>query len=181
MITEVRLDEHGFVIEAEGANWGLGTEFLQPRQVADLAYLHGFAEATNLATIAAICFAESQAGVRAWHDNLDADGNVLSRDVGLWQINIPASEIGTATEEELYDPNTNCSHARELYLAKIDGGIRAFTPWAAYNSGVYLHDPYAGKGILGVTNFLVQKLNGRGATLPLPLFTTHDLAAKLAA
>lgn len=158
----------------EGATWGLGDVFLQPRQVADLAYRHGVTNAPDLATIVAVCYAESQAGVNAWHDNLAADGvTVLSRDVGLFQINIPASAIGTPREKELYDPDTNASAMFALY------SHRRFEPWASFTSGVYLNDGYTGKAALGLCNFAVEQFNKAGAKLPLPLFTLPDLRKKL--
>lgn len=164
---------------APAQTWGLGKVFLQPRHAAEIAYAHGFTDALDLATIVAIGGAESQWGVDAWHDNFGADGTRLSRDVGWLQINIPASEIGTAKEQDLYDPNTNAARARALYLMPAGEDVRAFQPWAAYNSGVYLHETYAGKAVLGVMNFAVERLRSAGSPLPLPLFSTHDLAAKL--
>lgn len=160
----------------EGATWGLGKVFLQPRQVADLINAHGVTGAADLATMIAVCYAESQAGVDAWHDNLAPDGEtVLSRDVGLWQINIPAGMIGTPREKSLYDPGTNADAAWRLYHA------RRFEPWASFTSGVYLHDGYTGKAALGLMNFAVEQFNKAGATLPMPLFTLPELRKKLAA
>lgn len=159
--------------EATAGGWGLGKVFLQPRQVVNLAYNIGLHDFHDLATAIAVCYAESQAGVDAWHDNMDANGKVVSRDVGLWQINIPASEIGTSAEKNLYDPDNNVAAMFRLYRD------RRFQPWAAFNSGVYLHDGYAGKAALGLCNAAVEKLNATGATLPLPLFSTGDLRKKL--
>jgi hypothetical protein len=158
-------------IEAQTA--GLGKVFLQPRQVADLAYRHGVTDFYDLGTAVAVCKAESQYGVDAWHDNLDASGNVTSRDVGLWQINIPAAEIGTTVETNLYDPEKNAAAMFKLYQA------RGFQPWAAFNSRVYLNDGYSGHAALGLCNLAVWSFNNWGATLPLPLFSTKDLRAKL--
>jgi hypothetical protein len=167
------IDPAGAPPRSEPATWGLGKVFLQPRQVADLAYRHGVTKAPDLATIIAICYAESQAGVDAWHDNLASDGTVLSRDVGAWQINVPASAIGTSRETELYDPDTNASAMFALY------SNRRFEPWASFTSGVYLHDVYTGKAALGLLNFAAEQFNKAGATLPLPLFSTADLRKKL--
>jgi hypothetical protein len=161
---------------------GLGSVFLQPHDAVDVLYRHGWQEPRNLATMTAIGGAESQWGVHAWHDNLDDAGDVVSRDVGWLQINVPASAIGTKAEADLYDPEYNALRARMLYTTRLSNGlIRGFQPWAAFNSGVYLHDHYAGTAALGVMNYLAADLNRRGATLPLPIFSTHDLAAKLAA
>jgi hypothetical protein len=154
---------------------------LQPRQAVDILWRHGWQEPFNLSIMTAIGGAESQWGINAWHDNLNAAGAVLSRDVGWLQINIPSSQIGSDEEERLYDPEYNALRARMLYTTKTATGIRGFQPWSAYNSGVYLHDHYAGTAALGVMNLLIQHFNKAGATLPLPVFSTHDLAAKLAA
>jgi hypothetical protein len=168
------IDPAGAQPVTEGATWGLGKVFLQPRQVADLAYRHGVTKAPDLATMIAICFAESQGGVDAWHDNLATDGaTILSRDVGLWQRNIPASAIGTSQETDLYDPDTNASAMFALYKN------RHFEPWASFTSGVYLHDVYTGKAALGLCNFAAEQSNKAGASLPLPLFSTADLRKKL--
>ena len=158
----------------EDGTAGLGKVFLQPRQVAELAYAHGIVDAADLATSVAVCFAESQAGIQAWHDNLGPDGVVLSRDVGLWQINIPAAKIGTDAELALYSPDANAAAMFALYRT------RHFQPWAAYNSGVYLHDHYAGSAALALCNLAAERFNQAGATLPLPMFSTKDLRAKLA-
>lgn len=123
---------------------------LGPRVVAKLAHDAGFRD-DELFTAVAVCGAESWLFTRAHNDNLDGSGFTLSRDVGLWEINIPASQIGTAAEESLYDPVTNAARAFSLWKA------RGWQPWAAFNSGVYLHDTYTLWAMLGVANRFVER------------------------
>lgn len=165
----------------DAASAGVGTVFLQPREALRLVYDNGIFDLLDAVTFVAIGRAESLLGVNAWHDNLDAAGNVLSRDVGWLQINIPKDAIGTQRETDLHDPVKNVQAAIRLFNTSVGGDIRRFQPWAAYNSGVYLHDPYAGMAALAACNFMCDVYNRNGATLPLPLFSTKDLRAKLAA
>lgn len=137
----------------------------QPREIADLAESHGFTEAMPLAVCIAVCFAESQARDHSYNDNIGGEGQTLSRDCGLMQINIPAANIGTAAEANLYDPDINMAAAIRLW------NTRGFQPWAAYNSGVYLHNYYTGRAALGMMNFAVERFNAQGSMLPLPVFT----------
>lgn len=125
---------------------------VQPRKLAELAYDVGITDALELVVAVAICLAESQGYDRAYNDNLDPAGNVASRDVGLWEINIPASKIGTQIEEDLYDRQNNAAAMFALYKN------RRWQPWAAYNSNVFLHDSYVRRASLGVMNFLAEKL-----------------------
>jgi hypothetical protein len=124
---------------------------LQPWAIARVLHKHGWTDLQNLTTMVAVVLAESAGYTQAYNDNLDSSGNVKSRDVGLCQINIPASKIGTADEEALYDPDTNVAAARKLYEA------RGFQPWVAFNSGVAL-DPQTGghyieRAVRGVANW----------------------------
>lgn len=169
-----------------GEHWGLGDTFLQPREAAALSASHGFTDVYDLATLIAVGMGESHLGIKAWHDNL-IDNVVVSRDCGWLQISIAAHLIGTHVEHDLYDPVKNIVAARALYMEPMGRGIRRFQPWAAYNSGVYLHDHYAGVGALAACNLAVVELRRRAVEhndgtplLPLPLFSTHELAAKLA-
>lgn len=94
--------------------------------------------------------AESHLSVGAWHDNLGVGGKVSSRDCGLYQINIPASQIGTpyeaALRTESNDPTIytpvvtyNVYRALDLYNSPWtrDGSpdIRRWQPWVAYTTG----------------------------------------------
>lgn len=132
------------------------------RKIAHLAYDAGWKNEDFLELVVAcmVCGSESWRFSRAHNDNIDANGDVLSRDVGLMEINIPASKIGTQTEEDLYDPVKNFAAAYLLY------SNRKWQPWAAFNSGVYLHDTYLQWGLLGVANladeFLLKRAQDVG-------------------
>lgn len=128
----------------------IGPQITQ-RKVAHLAHDAGFRD-TDLYIACMVCGAESWRFQRAYNDNLDADNHVVSRDVGLMEINIPASQIGTPKEEELYDPVKNFARAWDLFLS------RKWQPWAAFNSGVYLHDTYLQWALLGVANFAREQM-----------------------
>lgn len=147
---------------------------IQPRQIAELAYVHGWRD-KNLIIAVAVCLSESDGYVNAFNDNLVLlsttkvdqvvanpelyyhmtvldpvqgtvrleDGTVedhppeseviSSRDVGLWEINLPASAIGTPREAGLYDPDANAQAARNLFEN------RGWDPWVGYTSGVALN------------------------------------------
>jgi hypothetical protein len=145
----------------------------QPREIAELAASHGFMLATDLFTAVAVCLAESQGYDRAYNDNLDAQGNTLSRDCGMMQINIPKSAIGTAREEDLYDPDHNFAAALGIYT---EGGWKR---WASVTSEVYLRNYYSGRACLGVMNWGATEFNALGATLPIPIFTLAQLRARV--
>lgn len=105
----------------------------------------------------ATALAESNLFLGAYHDNLDSDGNVLSRDCGIYEFNIPARDIGSDREFSLrteshdpmeYEPvwDTSVALAKEYYDSrwnrdgKID--IRRWQAWAGYTSG-WATFPYA--------------------------------------
>ncbi len=105
---------------------------VQPRGIAELGYTAGWRD-RDLVTMVAVCLAESQGMSGSYNDNVDADGKILSRDVGLMQINIPGDKVGTETETRLYDPVTNVAHARGMFES------RGFQPWVAWKSGIALN------------------------------------------
>jgi lysozyme-like protein len=121
---------------------------VQPRDLAGLAYAAGWTDAQRLLEAVLVCLAESQGYDRAYNDNLNDAGEILSRDVGLFEINIPASKIGTSEETQLYDQEYNVFRARQLY------DRRGWQPWAAWNSGVCWDDTYVKRAVRGVGNFL---------------------------
>lgn len=120
---------------------------LQPRDIAQSLYAVGFRDALVLSDAVKVCLAESQGYTRAYNDNLNTQGVTTSRDVGLMQINIPASGIGTEQEEALYDPTTNFNAAFKLWFH------RKFEPWVAYSSNVYLRDTYLKRANKGIANY----------------------------
>lgn len=136
-------------------DWKQGGKLLgkqwQARDIVEQMLLAGFSNGQDLATGIMVCLAESQGYDRAYNDNLAADGKtVLSRDVGIFQINILAKYIGTATEEALYDVPTNVKAAFDLYAK------RGFEPWVAFTSNVYLRDTYLKRGLRGLGNCLAE-------------------------
>ena len=127
---------------------------IQPRDLASVAYGEGFTDALDLITCIAVCLAESQGFQHAYNDN-ERDGIVVSRDVGVMQINIPANQIGTAAEDALYALDVNFAAAYDLF------DRRGFQPWVAYNTDVCLHDTYLERATAGVGNFLGAYLLGQ--------------------
>lgn len=125
---------------------------MQARKIAKLAYDVGIMDAQELVTAVAVCLAESQGFDRAYNDNMNDQDQVTSRDVGLWQINIPATQIGSQAEEDLYDRENNAQAMYALYTR------RGWQPWAAFNSDVYLHDTYVRRAALAVQNYLAEQL-----------------------
>jgi hypothetical protein len=122
-----------------------------PRVIAQAVHEETPLRNFELTKAVAVALGESAGYLGAWHDNLAADGvTVVSRDCGLYQINIPASEIGTAVEDQLrteskdpavYEPvfQTNVSEMFALYTESWtrDGkpDIRRWEAWVAYTSG----------------------------------------------
>lgn len=123
---------------------------LQPRKVAAYAHDAGFRDKDLFISIA-VAGSESWLFTKAYNDNLDDQGKKKSRDVGIWEINIPASQIGTQAEEDLYDPKINAQRAFALWKT------RGWQPWVAFNTGVYLHDTYLSWALLGVSNYFGEQ------------------------
>jgi hypothetical protein len=134
-------------------DWKQGGKLLgkqwQPRDIVQQMVLTGWTGVMDLSDGIKVCLAESQGYDRAYNDNLAADGTtVVSRDVGIFQINIPASEIGTDAEEALYDVPTNLKAAFALWQK------RGWEPWVSFTTNVFLRDTYLKRGVRGVANFL---------------------------
>lgn len=137
----------------------LGTQ-LEPRTLAQIAYEAGpgWHDAWTLAQAVAVCLAESWGYTKARCDNyVIQNGDVLvrngepviqSRDVGLWEINIPALRIGTASEASLYMPTTNAKAAYALWAK------RGFQPWVSYNRNYHLRAAYIARACKAVGNYL---------------------------
>jgi len=120
----------------------------QPRDLCGLMVDAGWTAADDLFLGVAICLSESQGYQRAYNLNKDADGNVLSKDCGLWQINIPATKIGTDEEARLFDdPAYNTERAKQLF------DVRHWTPWYGYTLNVYTRDTYLRRAARGVGNY----------------------------
>jgi len=157
---------------------------MQERDVAALCYDAGWRD-LHLIEAVAVCLSESGGYPHAWHDNLADDGSVKSRDVGLFQINIPADQIGTDSESHLYDPVFNVSVARDYYER------RGWQPWYGYTNGYAMATEwwhwseskqawvapgrYLHRAIRGVANFFALKL---GVTDPKPFTDYYKLPPK---
>lgn len=127
---------------APGSGALLGTQ-LEPRYIARLVYEAGWNDAFFAFTSVAVSLAESQGWTRAIHVNKDG-----SRDRGIWQLNDVHKEI---TDEIAYDPVRATAAAFKLWAAR-----RGWEDWAAYTSGVYLHDSYIGRAIRGLGNYIAE-------------------------
>ena len=123
--------------ELKGHQW-------QPRELAAWNYDAGWQDAEQLVVSVMVELAESQGYDHAV--NVNPDGSV---DRGLWQLNSIHKGI---TDEIAYDPKRATTAAFNLYVAR--GG---FGDWAAYTSGVYLHDSYIGRACVGVANCLGER------------------------
>jgi hypothetical protein len=119
---------------------------LQPRDIVALVNPHW---PNQRVKATATCLAESQGYVGAWHDNLYS-GRVASRDCGLFQINIPSSQIGTQAESNLRTESLDPADYMPVAKWNVDAAYRLWArpwtrdgkkdyrrwqPWVAYSSG----------------------------------------------
>lgn len=93
-----------------------------------LCYKTGF-RGKNLTVAVALMTAESGRYVEAWHDNLDENGNIVSTDRGLFQIN-------NYWHKELSDKDAYCAIPNVEYAYAMSSG-KNWGAWAAYTSGSY--------------------------------------------
>jgi len=119
---------------------------LQPREIAELCYEAGWQDAMDLVVAVAVCLAESQGYTRAI--NVNPNG---TKDRGMWQLN---SIHEAYTDDLAYDKRRATAAAHSLWRGRGGG----FEDWAAFNTGVYLHDSYIGRAAVGVANFLGERL-----------------------
>ena len=130
-------------------------EQVKPRELARLCHDRGWRD-SDLVVAVATCLSESQGYDRAFNDNVDAEtGKTKSRDVGLFQINIPGREVGGDYEQSLYDPGINVDVAFRYWTG------RGFQPWYGYTKG-YATDPlakgqYIQRAVRGVANFYAME------------------------
>jgi len=126
---------------------GYAGKTIMPREIAEVARAQGWFD-HELTKAIATALAESKGSLGAWHDNYESDGTTLrSRDCGLYQINIPASKVGTdyennlrtdSMDEEVWRPVlvANVERARALYDTRWTGNRkRRWQPWVAYTTG----------------------------------------------
>ena len=161
--------QHGYLLGVQ----------MQPRKIAQLVYAAGITDFYEIARATSIALAESQGYTRAYNDNFDENGKLVSRDVGIFEINIPASQVGTSVEEALYDPATNVAAMKRLHDA------RGWQPWVAYTSGVYLHDTYIRRASLGLMNMEAEMLvraaraDGQSPKTPIPMLSQRQFSTFL--
>jgi hypothetical protein len=140
---------------------------LEVREIARLCHDAGWRD-LELVTAVAVCLSESNGYPLAYHDN---EGAKPSRDVGLFQINIPYEKVGLEYEKMLYEIPNNLDRARALYES------RHWSPWMGFvngyatsvkwyrpdgkPSGRYLH-----RALRGVANFYAEHFEVE----PVPLF-----------
>lgn len=111
--------------------WGFGDEpQLTYGWALALCYHVGWFKPENQKIAVAVMTAESQRYPDAWHENTDEEGNILSTDWGLFQLNDKAQDIALPYHLE---PIANAQKAYDIF--KNRG--KQFTAWAAYNSGNY--------------------------------------------
>lgn len=103
-------------------------------EVAQVAYLAGIKDVTDLGRAVAIAFAESGGNPRA-HNNRPPDDSY-----GLWQINMLGNlgpsrrqQFGITSNDQLFDPATNAKA-----MVAISGGGKNWKPWTTYGGLRYL-------------------------------------------
>jgi hypothetical protein len=102
---------------------GCPATYLSLQQLQDLAASVGFPDP---ALAAAVAMAESSG-------NTGVEGDVtLGVSVGLWQINLAAHPQYADNPQALCDPIANAQAAYS-----ISSGGKNWTPWSAYNHGLY--------------------------------------------
>lgn len=128
---------------------GYAGKTILPREIAEENY--NYWRNYELTKSVAVALGESGGSLGAWHDNYKSDGTTLSsRDCGLFQINIPASQVGSDVESDLrtesLDPmiyipvkQANAYRAYEMYnrawMRDGDQDIRRWQAWVAYTTG----------------------------------------------
>lgn len=141
---------------------------MEPRDIAKLCHETGWRD-LELVVAVAVCLSESNGYPLAYHDN---QGKNPSRDVGLFQINIPHEQVGTGFEKNLYDIEVNAQRARNLYIR------RQWEPWYGYTNGYALSTKwyrddgkpsgrYLQRAVRGVANFYAEHFE----LDPVPLFS----------
>lgn len=122
----------------------LGTQ-LEPWYIQKLIYEAGWNDLFSALVSGMVCLAESQGFTRAIHVNLDG-----TEDRGIWQLNSIHKDI---TDDIAYDPVEATAWAFKLWTAR-----NGWEDWAAYTTGVYLHDTYLGKAARGLGNYAARAM-----------------------
>lgn len=97
----------------------------------------------ELTVALAVALGESKNSLGAWHDNA-GDLSALSRDCGLYQINIPARMVGTPAESRLRTDSKDPAVYEPVWDNNIDAAValwerRGWQPWYAYKWAVFPH------------------------------------------
>lgn len=112
-----------------------GGDRLEPYEIAELLHNVGFRD-LDLVEMVATVLGESGGYTAAYNDNRDNSGRVISRDVGLGQINIPRRHIGTRREKNLQNPIKNVKAIKRLFDTRETlTKRRRFNPWYAFTKG----------------------------------------------
>jgi hypothetical protein len=139
-----------------------GTHF-EPRRIAEFAFDAGWRnDEENLIKAVASCLGESNGYEKRIHENTNSAGEVVSHDLGLWQVNFEAHMRWTW--EDLMTATINAQAAYAIYK----GRQFTFNAWVAYTkhlSLVFANDPAAEAdykklvryAIQGVVNFFNEK------------------------
>lgn len=118
---------------------------LMPRTIAEACLPHW--KNYELTKAIAVCLGESAGYIGAYHDNLDGNGDLKSRDCGLFQINIPAVRVGTYVEEALRTDSFDEENWKPVLENNVDAAVRLYNaewqafrtrlwqPWYAYTTG----------------------------------------------
>lgn len=124
---------------------GLAGKTLMPRVIAESCRPHW--QNFELTKAIAVALAESAGSIGAWHDNYDGNGDLSSRDCGLFQINIPAVRVGTFVEESLRTESLDEAEWKPVLENNIEAAVRLYNtpmdrwrnrlwqPWVAYTTG----------------------------------------------
>lgn len=123
---------------------------LEPREIARLCHGAGWRD-LELVKAVAVCLSESNGYPLAYHDNV---GDKPSRDVGLFQINIPHEKVGTEYEKKLYEIPNNLARARSLYKS------RQWSPWYGWLNGYAMSTDWYRKDGKPAGQFLHRALRG---------------------
>lgn len=112
---------------------------LQPVTIAELCHAAGWRD-LYLVMAVAVCLAESAGYTRAHNRKTRAaTGELVSMDIGLFQIKVDAGQVGGAFAESLWLPATNVAYAKRMFNG------RGWQPWYAWVDGIAQDPSRAGK------------------------------------
>lgn len=130
---------------------GLGTvPALNGMEVARLCYAAGWHDVWTLAAAIGTFASEALFHPAAFHQNVDADGNVVSTDWGMCQINDAAHPefFPGGSPANALDPQKAIAKSFEIWNA----AGQSFDPWFGHKNQVYLDDYYLRRSWLAILN-----------------------------